>query len=100
MAEEDTYNLLVAEVTVAAMREAYMAGPAANNSIGDFSVQLVEMYRKFNREHKSEAMSETESEHIFGNMYDGYTDDPENGFGNQYGQWGDAGAPQTGAFGI
>lgn len=85
VAEEDTYNLLVGEITLAAQKESYQSTPAAKESIDSFSNDLILKYKKFKMEHKSEAVLVTDSVHVFGNMYDGYTDDTMPGFGNQYG---------------
>lgn len=91
IAEEDTYELLVDEVTLAAQKESYQASPAAASSIDSVAVRLQAKYKKFMMEHKSEGVLESDSTHVFGNMYDGYSDDTMPGFGNQYGQFGDQG---------
>lgn len=95
IAEEDTYNLLVDEVTLAAQKESYQASPSAASSIDSVAARLIVNYKKFGMEHKSEGVLETDSIHVFGNQYDGYSDDTMPGFGNQYGQYGD----QNGGFG-
>lgn len=92
IAEEDTYNLLVDEVTTAAMVESYQATPNASSAIDSVSARLLVNYKQFKMEHKSEALLGSDSLHVFGNMYDGYSDDTMPGFGNQYGQNGDDGA--------
>ncbi len=92
IAEEDTYDLLVGEITLAAQKESYQSTPAAKESIESFGGDLAMKYKKFKMEHKSEAVLETDSTHVFGNMYDSYSDDTMPGFGNQYGQYGDDGA--------
>lgn len=89
IAEEDTYNLLVDETTLAAQKESYQASPAASSSIDSVAVRLQANYKKFGMEHKSEAILESDETHVFGNMYDGYSDDTMPGGGDQYGQWGD-----------
>lgn len=89
VAEEDTYNLLVAECTLAAKIESYQASPAGASEIDDERNTLISLYKKYGMEHKSEALLETDSIHVFGNMYDSYSDDTMPGFGNQYGQYGD-----------
>lgn len=96
IAEEDTYSLLVDEITLSAQKESYQASPAATSSIDSVALELAAKYKKFKMEHKSEGVLETESMHVFGNMYDDYTDDIMPGFGNQFGQFGDQGA---GSFG-
>lgn len=88
VAEEDTYSLLVAETTLAAKIESYQATPAGASSIDDERNNLIALYKKFKMEHKSEAILEMDSTHVFGNMYDGYSDDTMPGFGNQWGQNG------------
>lgn len=95
IAEEDTYNLLVDEVTMAAQTESYQASPSSASSIDSVAARLLVNYKKFGMEHKSEALLGTDEIHVFGNMYDGYSDDTMPGFGNQYGQYGD----DDGAFG-
>ncbi len=99
VAEEDTYDLLVDEVTLAVMRESYKALPAANSKIEAIGIVLQAKYKKFKMEHKSEGIMQSDSIHIFGNEYDGYSDDLEVGFGNQYGQFGSQGeqGPNNGA---
>lgn len=98
VAEEDTYNLLVDEITLAAQIESYQASPQASSSIDSVAISLKEKYRIFKMEHKSESILESDSIHVFGNMYDGYSDDTMPGFGNQYGQYGDQGGG-IGSFG-
>ena len=99
VAEEDTYDLLVDETTLAVMRESYKALPAAQSKIEAIGVVLTAKYAKFKMEHKSEGIMQSDSIHIFGNEYDGYSDDLEVGFGNQYGQYGSNGeqSPNSGA---
>lgn len=92
VAEEDTYELLIDEVTLAAQKESYQASPAASSSIDSVAIRLAEKYKKFKMEHKSEGMLASDSIHVFGNVYDGYSDDTMPGYGNQYGQWGDENA--------
>lgn len=95
IAEEDTYSILVLEATLAAQKESYMSSPGANNEISSIAIEMEKAYKKFKMEHKSEGILETDSIHVFGNMYDSYSDDPMPGFGNQYGQYGNFGAPNT-----
>jgi len=73
IAEEDTYNLLVMETTLAAQFEIYGANATAQNDVASIKNQLKEMYRNFKVEHKSEAVLPTEDIHIFGTIYDGYS---------------------------
>jgi len=89
VAEEDTYDLLVDEVTSAAQKESYQASPSASSEIDDVAQRLLGKYKKFKMEHKSEGILETDSIHVFGNMYDGFSDDTMPGYGNQFGQFGD-----------
>jgi len=89
IAEEDAYDILVDEVTLAAQKESYQASPAASSSIDDVATRLATKVKKYKMEHKSEELLETDSIHVFGNMYDGYSDDTMPGYGNQYGQNGD-----------
>lgn len=89
VAEEDTYDILVDEITIAAQKESYQASPAGASAIDSVATRLERKYKIFGIEHKSEGVLETDSTHVFGNMYDGYSDDTMPGFGNQYGQYGD-----------
>lgn len=80
--EEDTYNILSLETTLAAQKEIYGSAIAAQSDVADVEQQLVEAYEKFAIEHKSEALVKEEDSHVFGNMYDGYTGDIENNGGD------------------
>lgn len=86
VAEEDTYNLLMKESTLAAMKEIYGSSIAAQSDVADVQQDLVELYERFAVEHKSEALEKEEDSHVFGNMYDGYTDDIEGNGGDFGGQ--------------
>lgn len=94
VAEEDTYNMLMLEVTLAAQKEIYGANAGARSDVDDIQADLDKAYKTYKMEHKSEAILDSDSVHVFGNQYDGYTDDPMAGFGNQYGQYGDYGSNQ------
>lgn len=96
VAEEDTYELLVDEITLAAQKESYQASPAAASSIDSVAARLAAKYKKFAMEHKSEGLLEMDSTHVFGNQYDGYSDDTMPGYGDQNGQNGDG---NIGSFG-
>lgn len=74
VAEEDTYNLLLGETTLAAQKEIYGSAGAAKSDVSDQADVLAQMYVKFKREHKSEAILESDNMMIFGNIYDGYSD--------------------------
>ncbi len=89
VAEEDTYNIFMLEVTLAAQKEIYGVNMGAKSDVGDVSNELTLAYKTFKLEHKSEAMLDSDSIHVFGNNYDGLSDDPMPGYGSQYGQYGD-----------
>lgn len=78
LAEEDTYQILMLETTLAAQREIYGSAGAAKSDVYDVSGDLDKAYKKFQMEHKSEALMFEESTYIFGNQYDGFTDVPMN----------------------
>lgn len=81
VAEEDAYLCLMLEVTLDAQKEIYASSIGAKSDVAAVEAELAAAYRKFRMEHKSEAMLDMDSTHVFGNMYDGYSDDPINGYG-------------------
>jgi len=85
VAEDDTYNLLVMETTLAAQKEIFGTNMGAKTDVGDVTNVLAEMYYTFKREHKSEAILESDDMRVFGNQYDGLTSPPLPGYG---GRWG------------
>ncbi len=74
VAEEDTYNILLKESTLAAQQELYGSGIAAQSDVDDIASDLISLYITFKKEHKSEAVLPQDDEYIFGNIYDGYSD--------------------------
>lgn len=74
VAEEDTYQLLLKESTLAAQQELYGSGIAAQSDVDDIASDLIGLYITFKKEHKSEAILQQDDEYIFGNIYDGYSD--------------------------
>ena len=80
--EEDTYNILMLETTLAAQKEIYGSAIAAQSDVADVEQQLVEAYEKFALEHKSQAIVAEEESHVFGNMYDGYSGDVQDNSGD------------------
>ena len=98
VAEEDTYQLLMLETTLAAQKELYGSAAAAHSDVNDIEGQLngqsfrgvltrYGLYDKFKREHKSEAALEMDSIHVFGNMYDSYSDESLPGSDGLGGYW-------------
>jgi hypothetical protein len=86
VAEEDSYRCFMLECTVAAQKELYGSGIAAQSDISDAAADLIEAYQEYKREHKSEALLAEESSHVFGNIYDGYSDDIMPGY-SDYSTW-------------
>lgn len=86
VAEEDTYNVLLWECTLAAQKEIYGSNQAAKADVSDITDSLNQAYSTFFIEHPSEALLDTDSVHVFGNMYDGLSDDPMPGYGGDYWQ--------------
>lgn len=84
VAEEDTYEVFMLEVTLAAQKELYGSALAAASDVSDVANMLGEAYAKFNLEHPSEALLDMDSIHVFGNQYDGLSDDPLPGYGGGY----------------
>ncbi len=82
VAEEDTYNLLMWESTLAAQKELYGSAYAAKSDVSDASTVLFDLYKTFKMEHKSEAAIQEDDIYVFGNYYDGYTDDGMPGSGS------------------
>lgn len=77
VAEEDTYQILMLETTVAAQREVYGSSMGAKSDVYDAKGDLADAYKKFIKEHKSEGLMFEDSTYIFGNYLEGnYTDIP------------------------
>lgn len=89
IAEEDTYNCFMKECTLAAQKELYGSGIAAQSDVSDVAADLAEEYQKYRMEHKSEALLVEDSIHIYGNVYDGYSDDTMPGY-TDHSNWGDS----------
>lgn len=87
VAEEDTFNILTLEVSKAAQREIYLQGGRSQKEMSTIENDLALAYEEYNMNHKTDMVLESDSSHVFGNMYDGYSDDLQPGFGNQYGQY-------------
>ena len=88
VAEEDTYNILLWESTTAAMKELFGSGQAAKTDVGSVEQEMMGAYSRYFAEHPSEALLDMDSTHVFGNMYDGLSDDPIPGYGgNLNGDW-------------
>lgn len=75
IAEEDTYNVLRYECTLAAQKEIYGSAGAAKSDVSDITNSLQGAYKVFKMEHPSEALLDTDSYRVYGNIYDGYSDD-------------------------
>lgn len=87
VAEEDTYQMLMWECTLAAQREIYGSNMAAKGDVSDIDgilngvknirgqVLKPGLYSMYKKDHKSEVIEQMDSIHVFGNMYDGYSDD-------------------------
>lgn len=82
IAEEDTYQIFMLECSLAGLEEIYGNNASANADCTKIAAKLAELYFKYNMEHKSEAMLQEDSTYVFGNMYDGWTDEslPEGHF--------------------
>lgn len=78
VAEEDTYNILVYETTLAAQYEIYGANATAQSDVASFQSKLDRAYKVFKLEHKSEAVLPEDDVYIFGNYLDGYSGPPMN----------------------
>ena len=85
--EEDSYNLFMLECTLAAQKELYGSGIAAQSDVSDIESGLIPAYQEYKMNHKSEAMIMEDSYHIYGNIYDGFSDDTMPGF-NDHNMWG------------
>lgn len=87
VAEEDTYNCFLWECTLAAQKEIYGSTQAAKGDVSGIQEEMDKAYARYLMEHPSEALLDQDSTHIFGNQYDGLTDDPLPGYGGGlYGQ--------------
>lgn len=88
IAEEDTYNILLLETTLAAQKEIYGSAGAAKSDVYDAESELNGVrtsrgiiikpgrYAQYNQEHKSEGLMFEDDTYIFGNIFDGFSDVP------------------------
>jgi len=83
VAEDDTYNILLWETTLSAQKELYGNSMGAESDVDGIQNQLAYAYQTYFKEHPSEALLTQDSSHIFGNIYDGYSDDTMYGFGGK-----------------
>ena len=88
VAEEDTYNLFMKECILSAQKELYGSGLAAQSDINDVGSSLAEDYYRYKLEHKSEALLVEDSMHVYGNIYDGWSDDTMPGY-TDHQSWND-----------
>lgn len=86
VAEEDTYELLMKESTLAAQQELYGSAYGAQSDVQNVAQELVGLYKTFKREHKSEMILPQDTERVYGNIYDGYSDSTMPG-GGYDGDW-------------
>lgn len=76
IAEEDTWNIFALEVSLAVQKEIYGNGVGSKQDVTDIENDLKEAYYLYRMEHPSEALLQQDSSYVFGNMYDGLTDEP------------------------
>lgn len=82
--EEDSYNILMLELALVILKEAYSNDAGAQSDVNDIKDELKEKYKTYRGEHKSEAIAPFESVYIMGNFADGYQDDSlDDGWGNR-----------------
>lgn len=87
IAEEDTYNILLWETTLAAQKELFGSNQAAKTDVASVEDEMNKAYARFFMEHPSEALLDQDTSHVFGNQYDGLSDAPMPGYGGWfYGQ--------------
>lgn len=84
VAEEDTYNLLMLETTLAAQKEIFGSAIAAQSDVSDVANQLKQKYAEYGLNHKSEALLGEDSYHVYGNMYDDYSDSTMPGYSDRW----------------
>lgn len=76
VAEEDTYQILMLETTIAVMNEATNQSNYTSAYVASIKSDLQEAYVLYYREHPSEEILEQDTTWIFGNMYDGLSEAP------------------------
>jgi len=76
VAEEDTYDILMLEGTLAAQKELYVSGIAAKSDVAAVEDSLREAYYIYKKEHKSEALLVEADTRVFGNYLEGWTSPP------------------------
>lgn len=78
IAEEDTYEILMWESTLAAQKEIYGSNIGAKTDVSDIQQMLDSKYERFFMEHPSEALLTLDDMRIYGNEYDGLSAPIEN----------------------
>lgn len=73
--EEQAYELLMLETAMSILQEAYGNSNRGNDDIVKMAADLERKYQKFIKDHKQDSIDPHQTAYIFGNMYDGYTDD-------------------------
>ena len=89
--EEDTYQILMLETAKTILQESYGNSNRANDDIEKIKAQLSDAYGVYEGNHKDQSVQPHQTVYIFGNMYDGYTDDSladnDDREGKYYGTW-------------
>lgn len=73
--EEQAYELLMLETAMSILQEAYGNSNRGNDDIAKMAGDIERKYQKFIKDHKQDSIDPHQTSYIFGNMYDGYTDD-------------------------
>lgn len=73
--EEQAYQLLMLETALVILEEAYGSSNRGNDNIASIKGDIERAYLKFIKDHKQDSIDPFQTGYIFGNMYDGYTDD-------------------------
>lgn len=90
VAEEDTWNVFAWEVTKAVASEAYGNGAGSIIDVNNANSELGLAYQTYYMEHPSEAILQQDTSYVFGNAFDGMTDQVEwsDGYGDGDGGFG------------
>lgn len=89
--EESAYQILMLETAKAILQEAYGNANRSNDDIVKIEADIKDAYTKYIKSHKQDAIDPFQTGYIFGNEYDGYTDeslaDNVDNSGKFFGSW-------------
>lgn len=82
--EEEAYQILMLETALVIQKELYGNSMGAKSDVADIEEEVGKAYSFFREKFPSELISPSSNSYIFGDMYSGYTDQPEGDFSDLF----------------